>query len=123
MTRPAERREAPHPWKPDVRTDFLPALPAGRQASPSRPVSWSKSYPRWAGLVADFRPQGGFLADTSYPNTYLRDDEKAVLLELPFIGPDGMNVAALPAAALALLTVLILLAQRRALGSVRVRCR
>ena len=66
MTRPAERREAPHPWKPDVRADFLPALPAGRQASPSRLVSWSKSYPRWAGFVADFRPQGGFLADTSY---------------------------------------------------------
>ena len=66
VTRPAERREAPHPWKPDVRADFLPALPAGRQASPSRPVSWSKSYPRWAGLVADFRPQGGFLADTNY---------------------------------------------------------
>ena len=52
----------------------------------------------------------------SYPNTYLRDDEKAVLLEVPFIGPDGMNVPALPAAALALLTVLILLAHRCALG-------
>ena len=52
----------------------------------------------------------------SYPNTYLRDDEKVVLLELPFIGPDGMNVPALPPAALALLTVLILLAQRRAVG-------
>ena len=51
-----------------------------------------------------------------YPNTYLRDDEKAVLLELPFIGPDGMNVPALPAAALALLTLLILLTQRRAVG-------
>ena len=32
----------------------------------------------------------------SYPNTYLRDDEKAVLLELPFIGPDGMAVAPTP---------------------------
>ena len=68
VTRPAERRprrEAPHPWKPDVRADFLPALPAGRQASPSRQDPWSKSYPRWAGLVADLRPQEGFLADTN----------------------------------------------------------
>ena len=52
-----------------------------------------------------------------YPNTYLRDEEKAELLESPFIGFEGGVVPALPPVGLVVLAVALLGVARLASGT------